>query len=129
MNKVLPAPMLSVALLLLWIALMQSFSAGTLLLGAALAVFWPAATAHLRPRKVKVRRPLLALRLMGRVILDMVRSNAEVAWAILTRRSDSVPSAFVQVPLELTDANGLAVLSMIVTFTPGTAWVQLSADG
>jgi multicomponent K+:H+ antiporter subunit E len=121
--------MLSAALLMLWILLMQSVSAGTLLLGVALAIFWPAVTAHLRPRPVKLRHPVTLLRLVGRVIIDMLQSNAEVAWAIISRRSDTLPSAFVKVPLELSDANGLAVLSMIVTFTPGTAWVQLSADG
>ena len=32
------------------------------------------------------------------------------------------------IPLELTDPNGLPILAMIVTLTPGTAWAQLSAD-
>ncbi|MFY0583914.1 Na+/H+ antiporter subunit E [Cystobacter fuscus] len=58
----------------------------------------------------------------------MLRSNAEVAWVILTRRSRGIRSGFVLIPLELRDPNGLAVLAMIVTFTPGTAWAQLSAD-
>ncbi len=58
----------------------------------------------------------------------MLRSNAEVAWAILTQRSRDIRSGFVLIPLELKDPNGLAVLAMIVTFTPGTAWAQLSAD-
>jgi multicomponent K+:H+ antiporter subunit E len=117
-----------VALLLLWILLMQSLSAGTLVLGAALALFWPAVTVGLRPTPVRLRRPLLMARLFCRVVLEMLRSNAEVAWAILTQRSRDIRSGFVFIPLELKDPNGLAVLAMIVTFTPGTAWAQLSAD-
>jgi multicomponent K+:H+ antiporter subunit E len=128
MRRLIPSPALSVALLLLWILLMQSLSAGTLVLGAALALFWPAVTVRLMPAPVRVRRPLVLARLFCRVVLEMLRSNAEVAWAILTRRSRGIRSGFVLVPLELRDPNGLAVLAMIVTFTPGTAWAQLSAD-
>jgi multicomponent K+:H+ antiporter subunit E len=128
MRRLIPSPALSVALLLLWILLMQSLSAGTLVLGAALALFWPAVTVRLMPAPVRLRRPLVMARLFCRVVLEMLRSNAEVTWAILTRRSRGIRSGFVLVPLELRDPNGLAVLAMIVTFTPGTAWVQLSAD-
>ena len=128
MRWLLPSPVLSVALFLLWILLMQSLSAGTLVLGTVMAIFWPAVTAGLRPAPVRLRRPLVMARLFGRVVLEMLRSNAEVAWAILTRRSRDIPSGFVHIPLELRDPNGLAVLAMIITFTPGTAWAQLSAD-
>ena len=128
MRRLIPSPVLSVALFLLWILLMQSLSAGTLVLGVALALFWPAVTVRLRPTPVRLRRPLVMARLFCRVVIEMLRSNAEVAWAILTRRSRDIRSGFVLVPLELRDPNGLAVLAMIVTFTPGTAWAQLSAD-
>ncbi len=33
-------------------------------------------------------------------------------------------SGFVAIPLDLRDRTGLAVLSCIVTSTPGTAWVE-----
>lgn len=128
MRRLLPAPVLSVALFLLWILLMQSLSAGTLVLGAVLALFWPAVTAGLRPGPVRLRKPLVMARLFGRVVFEMLRSNAEVAWVILTRRSRDIRSGFIHIPLELRDPNGLAVLAMIITFTPGTAWAQLSAD-
>jgi multicomponent K+:H+ antiporter subunit E len=128
MRRLIPSPALSVALLLLWILLMQSVSAGTLVLGAALALFWPVVTVRLRPAPARLRRPLVMARLFCRVVVEMLRSNAEVAWAILTRRSQDIRSGFVLIPLELRDPNGLAVLAMIVTFTPGTAWAQLSAD-
>jgi multicomponent K+:H+ antiporter subunit E len=129
MRRLLPSPVLSLALLVLWILLMQSLSAGTLVLGAALALFWPAVTAPLIAAPPRVRRPWLAAALFGRVVADMLRSNAAVAWAVLTRRASAFGSAFVQIPLELEDPNGLAVLAMIITFTPGTAWIQRSADG
>ncbi|MFL5278134.1 MAG: Na+/H+ antiporter subunit E [Myxococcales bacterium] len=128
MRRLFPSPVLSVALLLFWLLLMQSSSADTVVLGAALAIFWPVATARLRPGRVRIRRPVVMVRLFRDVVIDMLRSNVRVARAILTQRSSGMRSAFVEIPLELKDPNGLAVLAMIVTFTPGTAWVQLSAD-
>jgi len=129
MRRILPSPLLSVGLFVLWILLMQSVSAGTVVLGVLLALFWPAATANLRPAPVHARKPVVMMRLFGRVVLDMIRANLHVASAILTRRRRDIHSGFVRVPLELEDPNGLAVLAMIVTFTPGTAWVQRSPDG
>jgi len=127
-KRILPSPLLSIGLLVLWLLLMQSFDAGTVVLGVVLAIFWPAATASLRPGRVSVRRPLLILRLFGRVVLEMLRSNLQVARAIFSPRLEGVHSAFVRIPFDLRDHDGLAVLAMIITFTPGTAWVQLSAD-
>jgi multicomponent K+:H+ antiporter subunit E len=117
-----------VAVALLWILLEQSVTPATLVLGVALAVFWPAVTAGLRPTPVRVRRPVVILRLFCRVVLEMLRSNLEVAGTILAPRSAQRTFGFVQIPLDLRDPNALAVLAMIVTFTPGTAWAQLSSD-
>lgn len=128
MRALLPSPLLSLELLVLWILLMQSASAGTLALGAILAVFWPAATSAWRPTRVRVRNPFTILRLFARVVLDMLRSNVQVAREILAGPRPGTRRAFVEIPLELEDPNGLAVLAMIVTFTPGTVWVQLSAE-
>jgi multicomponent K+:H+ antiporter subunit E len=129
MKRILPSPLLSAGLLVLWILLMQSAGIGTVALGAVLAIFWPAVTASLRPAPVRVRKPFVIAWLFARVLADMLRANVQVAHAILTRRQRDIHSGFVRVPLDLEDPNGLAVLAMIITFTPGTAWVQRSPDG
>lgn len=128
MSRLFPSPLLSLGLFLLWVLLMQSASPGTLVLGVVLGIFWPAVTSGLRPAQVRVRRPLTLLRLSGQVVLDMLRSNVKVARQILAGPPPGARPGLVVIPLELQDQNGLAVLAMIVTFTPGTAWVQLSAD-
>jgi multicomponent K+:H+ antiporter subunit E len=127
-RRLFPSPALSAGLLLLWVLLMESASPGTLLLGAGLAVFWPVVTRRLMNAPFRLHHPLIAVGLVLRVVGDMLRANVAVAWAVLTRRSSRLRSGFVQIPLELRDPNGLAALAMIVTFTPGTAWAQLSAD-
>jgi multicomponent K+:H+ antiporter subunit E len=129
MRRLLPSPALSIGLFLLWLLLAQSASPGTLLLGAALALFWPAVTARLMTGPLRIRKPLVLIALVARVAADMLRSNLAVAWVILTRRASAVPSGFVRIPLDLRDPKGLAALAMIVTFVPGTAWAQVSPDG
>jgi len=128
MSRVFPSPVLSGTLFLLWLLLSQSVSAGTVLLGVVLATVLPILTAGLRPARVRVHKPRVILRLTYDVVLDMLRSNVAVVQAILTKRSDALSSAFVRVPLDVRDPNALAVLAMIVCFTPGTSWAELAFD-
>jgi multicomponent K+:H+ antiporter subunit E len=51
-----------------------------------------------------------------------------VARLLLTRRTSHIRAAFVQIPLDMRDPNGLAVLAMIMCLTPGTAWGEVSFD-
>jgi multicomponent K+:H+ antiporter subunit E len=128
MKRFMRSPAVSTALFVLWLLLVQSASAGNVLLGLALALAWPAATARPAARGARARKPIVMAQLAARVVADMVRSNAQVIWALLTRRADDIHSRFVHIPLELHAPAGLSILAMIVTITPGTAWAQLSAD-
>jgi len=124
----IPSPPLSVALFVVWLLLNQALDAATLLMALVLALVVPLLTRGLRPAAVRMRRPVLALRLTGVVLRDMVRSAAMVARELLTRRTDDIPAHFLLVPLDVRDANALAVLAMILCLTPGTAWGELSLD-
>ena len=55
--------------------------------------------------------------------VDIVRSNAAVAWLVLSG-SSARRSGFVEVPLRLQDEGALALLAVILTATPGTAWLE-----
>jgi multicomponent K+:H+ antiporter subunit E len=70
-----------------------------------------------------VRNVPLLVRLMLRVMGDIVRSNLAVARLVLRPRGQA-RSGFVAIPLELTDPYGLAALACIITSTPGTIWVD-----
>ena len=72
----------------------------------------------------------MAVLLLSRVFVDILRSNIGVARIVLGLHGKrAVRSAFLEVPLDLRDPHGLAALSTIVTSTPGTIWVDLSLDG
>lgn len=128
MSRLFPAPLLSVALFVLWLLLNLSVSPGNLLLGAALGVLAPILMAPLRPQHAHIRRPLVVVRLIARVGLDVIVSNLLVARGVLRAGSRPPRSAFVHIPLAMRDAHGLAALSMITTVVPGTVWSELALD-
>ncbi len=128
MKRLLPAPLLSLALFLLWMVLNRSLGLGQALVGVVLSLAIPVFTRGLRPLPVRVRRPRTVLRLALRVMLDAVRSNIETLHLFLRPSSRRHPAGFVHVPLDLRDPNALAVLAMIVCITPGTSWAELSSD-
>lgn len=122
----LPYPLLSATLAAIWLVLNQSLAPGTILLGMLLGIVMGRAYGVLEPPKARVRKPVIAMRLFARVMLDIARSNLAVARLILSGRRD-VNSGFVAVPLTLADRHGLAVLACIITSTPGTVWVSYDA--
>ncbi|HEX7238058.1 MAG TPA: Na+/H+ antiporter subunit E [Gammaproteobacteria bacterium] len=115
-------PVLTAALLVMWLILNDSLSLGHIVLGSFLGVALAWSSGALRPLKPRLRRPHLALELVGLVVLDVVRSNAGVAQIVLGLRE--ARPGFVKIPLALEDPHGLAALACIVTATPGTVWVD-----
>jgi multicomponent K+:H+ antiporter subunit E len=128
MKRWIPSPSLSAALFIVWLLLEQSLEATTLLSAAILAVAVPLLTKGLRPAAVRMRKPGVALRLSIDVTLDMLKSALDVARLLLTRRTSRIASKFVQIPLDMRDPNGLAVLAMVMCLTPGTAWGEVAFD-
>ncbi len=125
--RLVPAPLASAALLALWLALARSVSAGQLVLGVVLALAVPLLTSRLRT-KSRVRRPLVVVRFVLTVGRDVLVSNFEVAWGVLTWQWRPARSKFVIIPLELRSPVGLAGLSMVTTVVPGTVWSELALD-
>lgn len=126
MKRFFPAPWFSLALWALWLVLNLSLSAGHILLGALLGFLAPLMFASLRPMPVRISKPGTIVRFVLRVGVDVVWSNLQVArsvWSLKPPRS-----AFVSVPLEMRDAQGLAALAMVCTVVPGTVWSELALD-
>lgn len=123
MSRVLPYPLLTASLLLMWL-LLTSFSLGQFLLGGLVALTASKAMTALEPSKPRIRRWRVIPKLAGIVALDILRSNVAVFSIIVQGRRRERVSGFVAIPLDLRDRTGLAVLSCIVTSTPGTAWVE-----
>lgn len=128
MKLLFPAPLLSVALFVLWLLLNHTVSPGHMVLGAILGLLIPVLTRGLRPLPVRVRHPWTIFKLAITVIADTSISNFQVMRFLLRPSLRKHQAAFVHIPLELQDPNGLAVLAMITCITPGTAWAEMSRD-
>ena len=124
MRRLLPFPLLSASLLAMWLLVNQTLAFGHILLGGILALCGAATVAVLQLPKARIRRPGAIVRLFFRVLTDIIRSNIAVARIILHPGQRRRTSGFVNIPLDLRDSYGLAVLACIITCTPGTVWVD-----
>jgi multicomponent K+:H+ antiporter subunit E len=123
MTRILPYPLLTAALFVMWLLLNQ-VSIGHVVLGAVIALLAAKAMTALEPAKPRIRRWDQIPVLVAVVLVDILKSNIAVAGLILRGRRRQKTSGFLAIPLELKDRTGLAVLACIITSTPGTAWVD-----
>lgn len=123
------SPTLVLGLTTFWLMLQQTLQPAQILLGLALAVLLAWASSTLRPLRARLRRVDLAAALALVVIREIVKSNFAVGKIVLGLSGRERRSGFVEIPLELRDPHGLAVLAIIITSTPGTVWSGLSKDG
>lgn len=124
MNRLVPHPVLSLLLLLMWL-LLTRFSLGHLVLGSiiGLAAGWTLSGLH--PQGPRLRRWDLIAKLATTVTYDIIRSNIAVACLIATGgRKGQRRSEFIEIPLDLRSQGALALLAIILTATPGTAWLE-----
>lgn len=121
---ILPYPLLSLSLVVMWLLLQQTVSVGHILLGSIIAVGAGKAMQALQPETPRVRNIGAILTLFGLVVVDVLRSNMAVATITISGRRHQPHPAFIVLPLQLKDRLGLAVLSVILTATPGSAWLE-----
>lgn len=116
-------------LLLVWLMLQNGVSAGGVVLGAALAVAIPLATASYWPGHPGGVAPGKLARYLLLVLWDIVTANVVVARIVLTRPNRTLRPAFLTVPLALRSPESITLLAGTITMTPGTVSCELSADG
>lgn len=124
MRRIFPHPALSAAIFLLWAALANTASLGTLLLGALLAAALPFITRPFWPDAPRLASPGTALLLAARVAVDIVVANGAVARRVVGPL-DRLEPAFVEVPLDLRDPLVATILASIVSLTPGTVSIDV----
>ena len=128
MRRLFPSPLLSLALVALWLLLNNSFGPGQWLMALLLGWLVPWFTHSLRPTPVRFSHPLVALRLFFQVGRDVLVWNWRVLLGTLAPAGKVPQGGFVVVPLDLRDPNGLAVLAAIMCVIPGTIWSELALD-
>lgn len=128
-NWLLPHPLLTLLLVLVWILLQNGFSAGMFVFGVILGVIIPRITAAWwpdRPNGIRLWR-LFSYSLL--VLWDIMVANVEVAWIVLTCPNSKLRPAWIVVPLDLVQPEAITVLAGTITLTPGTVSADLSDEG
>ena len=124
MKRWLSYPLLSAALLAMWLLLNQTLAPEHVLLGAALGLGGAWVLAGLQRPQGRARRTAVIGELAWLVLRDIVRSNIAVARLVLRPRSSKRVAGFIHVPVALRHPGALAVLACIITATPGTSWAR-----
>ena len=127
-RRLFPAPLLSLALLAIWLVLNRDYSLGQVLLGALVATLVPQMTQSLRPTPVRIRHLGVAVRLFMQVGWDVIVWNWRVLLGTLATHERLPRGGFITVPLDLRDPSGLAVLAAIMCVIPGTIWSEIALD-
>jgi multicomponent K+:H+ antiporter subunit E len=117
----------SVTLWVVWLLLNNTAAPGHLVLGGLLALLIPRLVGGFFEERIRLRRPVLVLKLLGVVLADIVVANLRVARLVLGPRSALRPR-FVRIPLDITHPRGVNLLAAIITLTPGTVSADLGED-
>jgi multicomponent K+:H+ antiporter subunit E len=128
-RRFLPRPRLALFVALIWLALVNEVTMGSLVMGLVLGLVLPALTGPFWPDAPRLGRPRVILEYFAVVAWDIVLANLQVARLILIVPPDRLRSAFVTIPLDLTSPEAITVLAGTITMTPGTLSAELSADG
>lgn len=123
MRRLLPHPILAGFLLLLWLVLQQSAGLGHILLGGVIAIAVSMAASAIIPEPIVIRRPLKFVQLIAVAGLDIIRSNLAVM-SVLFHPRPSPKAGFIEMDLTLKNPFALAILAVILTATPGSAWLE-----
>ena len=127
MTRLLPHPLLTIILTLVWLLLVNRLSPADIIIGLMLGWVIPLFTLHFWPERVVIKHPLTLLRFVARVLADIVIANFIVAWLIL-RGPKQLRPAFIRLPLELRSELAISMLSNTICITPGTVSAELSED-
>lgn len=125
MKRLLPHPLLALALVLAWLVLQQSLAPGNIVIGLLLGWLLSRLWARLEPPPLRVRHVGKLARLGVQVFIDIVASNVNVLGLLLRRQRPT--SGFVPIALDIHQPVALAALACIITATPGTVWISHDA--
>lgn len=127
--RLFPQPVTSLLIAGLWLTLHAEAGVGTALLAGLLGVGLPLITRRFWPAPPRMVQPLAALRLVLRVLGDIVRANFIVAAQVLGPPARLRPARFT-VPLDVADPFVATLLGGIISLTPGTVTIDIEViDG
>ena len=125
----LPHPLLTLILAVVWILLQNQITAGMAVFGLILGIIIPRLTAIWWPESPQGFRLGKMISYSFMVIWDIVVANIQVAWIVLTVPNARLKPAWIVIPLELKQPEAITLLAGTITLTPGTVSADLSDEG
>jgi multicomponent K+:H+ antiporter subunit E len=125
--QIVPHPILSITIFVIWLLLWDAASLGLVAMGAFVAFvlplfarrFWPDA-----PRVIKYRTLLVYTAVF---VWDIIVANVNVAILILKPNSSLDPT-FLEIPLDIDHPFLITILANTITLTPGTVSVNVAGN-
>lgn len=125
----LPHPLLTLLLTVVWVLLQNNVSAGMVVFGVILGIIIPWSTSVWWPDTPQGFRIGRMITYSVMVLWDILVANVQVAWIVLTVSNDKLKPAWIVIPLELRQPEAITVLAGTITLTPGTVSADLSDEG
>ena len=129
LRRLLPHPLLTILLAVVWILLQNKLTPGMFVFGLILGILIPALTAGWWPDRPRAVHPTKMLSYCVVVMWDILVANIQVAWIVLTVPNARLKPAWVVVPLDLVQPEAISILAGTITLTPGTVSADLSDSG
>ncbi len=128
-NRWIPHPLMTIALIILWLLLNNTFSFGHIVLGTLLGIVIPWFTNRFWPERPRICKRRLFLKFFFiTFVYDVVVSNINVVRLILKPDISTLQPKFIQVPLDTDDPMVISILANVISMTPGTVSSEISAD-
>ena len=127
MKKILPHPVLSLILWIIWLLLNNTVAPGHLILGAILAMIIPLLTTEFLHEKVCMRHPVTLVKFLMVVFWDILVANLVVAKLILGNK-DKLQPVFLHIPLDIKEPLTISLFAHTISLAPGTLSCDLSED-
>ncbi|KKL64050.1 hypothetical protein LCGC14_2168970, partial [marine sediment metagenome] len=106
-RRLLPHPILTLVLALVWVLLQNEITAGMIVFGLILGVIIPYMTSVWWPDRPKAFHLGRMIPYMLIVMWDIIVANIQVAWIVLSVPNAKLKSAWIIVPLELTQPEAI----------------------
>lgn len=128
-SRLLPHPLLTLLLALVWCLLVNEIKLGTVVFGLIAGLAIPIATAAYWPDRPPVAKPWRMISYLAIVIWDILLANIAVAMIVLFKSNKAMQPNWVVIPLDLRTPEAITMLAGTITLTPGTVSADLSEDG
>ncbi len=129
LRRIFPHPLMTIALIGIWMLLVNKIAVGSLVLATVLGIAIPLLTEAWWPNRPRIRNVPALIAYVGLVVWDIVLANIAVAKIVLFKPNSQIQSRWITVPLDLRTPEAITVLAATITLTPGTVTADMSACG